>query len=228
MVHVLGRDRLIVGRVGADEDEQIGADPVGVGAGGGRNAEGCLERNGAGRVADAGGVIDVVGAHRPDRFLGGVVGLVGDAAAGQVVAGAVGVDVPDALRDQIHRDVPGDPGEAAIALAPDHRVGQSTELAQFGTRSGPVRRDICQRSVIEGGHRVQAEQAEADVAEMRTVERPVVQTGDPECAAIADALGEDAPGEPGLIAVFPEGAGDFGEVVGMLLADAEWLQAGPE
>ncbi len=63
---------------------------------------------------------------------------------------------------------------------------------------------------------------------MRTIARPVLQTGHTERAAIADTLGDDPPGIPGLVTVLPDGAGNLAEVVGMLLADAERLPACPQ
>ena len=90
VVQVLHRHRLVGGHVRADEDDEVAADPVRVRAGGGGDAERLLQRHRAGRVADAGGVVDGVGAQGAYGLLRGEVVLVGHAAAGQVGAEPVG------------------------------------------------------------------------------------------------------------------------------------------
>ena len=77
---VLDRHRLVVRQVGARKHDQVGADPVGVRAGGGGHAD-CGHQPGcAGRMADPRAGIDVVGAQKARNLLVRVVRLVGDAA----------------------------------------------------------------------------------------------------------------------------------------------------
>ncbi len=80
---------------------------------------------------------------------------------------------------------------------------------------------------VERAHRVQAQQAQADVAEMDAVERPVVKALGPERAPVANAVGEDPHRVGRLVAVLPRRAEDLGEVVRALLADPERLERRP-
>ena len=120
--------------IGADEDEQVGADPVGVGAGRSAHAERRLERDGAGRVTNAGGVVDVVRAHRPHGLLGGVVGLVRHAATGQVIGGAIWIRRTDPIGDQVKRLVPGSGARSRCRLC----VGPSGSGNRPSSRSSAL------------------------------------------------------------------------------------------
>ena len=131
-VEVLHRHRLVVGGVGADEDDHVGADPVRVGAGRGTDAERVLEREGARRVTDPGGVVDRVRADRPDRLLGGVVALVRHPAAGQEEAAAVGAGGADPLGGVVERLLPVDRREPGLAVPAEHRLRQPAEAAELG------------------------------------------------------------------------------------------------
>ena len=133
VVQVLHRHRLVVGHVGADEDDQVGTDPVAVRAGGGGHPERALEPERARRVADPGRVVDGVAAERPDRLLRGEVVLVGRAAAGQVHPEALRVDPAQPAGDQVQRGVPVDRGEPGLAGPAQHRVRQPAERAQLAS-----------------------------------------------------------------------------------------------
>ena len=227
VVEVLHRHRLVVGHIGADEHDQVAADPVAVRTGRGGHAERALEPKGARRVADPGGVVDRVGPHRPHGLLRGEVGLVRRAPAGEVDAQPLGGAGADPLGDQVEGLVPAGPGEARLAPAAHHRVREAAEVAQLGAAPARQRRDIGEQGGVQRRHGVQPQQPQADVAEMNLPGGPVAHALGAKGTAVAGPLAEDTPGVAGLVAVLPEGVPELQVVVGMLLADAERLQAGP-
>ena len=227
VVEVLHRHRLVVGHIRADEHDQVAADPVAVRTRRGGHAQRALEPKGARRVADPGGVVDRVGPHRPHGLLRGEVGLVGGAPAGQVDAkplGGAGADTPG---DQVEGLVPARPGEARLAPAAHHRVGETAEVAQLGAVLTREEGHVGEQGRVQRRHGVQSQQPQADVAEMNLPGGPVAHALGAKGAAVAGPLGQDAPGIARLVAVLPEGVPELQVVVGMLLADAERLQAGP-
>ncbi len=131
VVEVLHRDRLVVGGVRADEDDQVGADPVAVGAGRGSDPERFAQSVGARRVADARGVVDRPRAERAPGLLRRIVGLVRHPSAGQEGGDPLRGGGADPRCDQIERHVPARLGEPGLAGMADHRVGQTAELAQL-------------------------------------------------------------------------------------------------
>ena len=169
-------------------------EPVGVRAGGGRHAQRLLEPERAGRVAHARGVVDRVGAHRARRLLGGVVGLVGGAAAGEVDADALGPGRPDALGRQLQRLVPRrsrvKPRSPARRTIGRGRRPSARSSALERSRSPS---DVGQQGRVERRHRVHPQQPQADVAQVHAVDRPVAHPLRAERAAVADALVEDPP-----------------------------------
>ena len=194
VVEVLHRHRLVVGHIRADEHDQVAADPVAVRTRRGGHAERALEPKGARRVADPGGVVDRVGPHRPHGLLRGEVGLVRRAPAGQVDAQPLGGAGADALGDQVEGLVPAGPGEARLAPAAHHRVGEAAEVAQLGAAPARQRRDVGEQGGVQRRHGVQPQQPQADVAEMDLPGGPVAHALGAKGAAVAGPLGEDAPG----------------------------------
>ena len=81
-MEILRRDRLIVRQIGADKNDKIGADPVGVRAGGCGTADGRVQTGGARRMADAGAGIDMIGTDEASDLLVRVICLVGKPAGG--------------------------------------------------------------------------------------------------------------------------------------------------
>ena len=83
LVEILRRDRLIVGRVRAEEDDQVGAVPILVAARAWRRRRSMPSSRAGGRMAEARGVVDVVRAEEARHFLRHVIDLVRDAARGE-------------------------------------------------------------------------------------------------------------------------------------------------
>ena len=81
-VQIFGGDRLIVGRVRAEENDQVRAIPILVTARRRGDADGVLHRAGRGRMAKPRGVIDIVGAEKARGFLRHVINFVRHAARG--------------------------------------------------------------------------------------------------------------------------------------------------
>ena len=81
---VLHEHRLRVGDVGAEQHDQVALDDVGVRAGRRADADRALQGGGRRRVAHPRRVVDVVRAEEAGDLLRDVVGLVGDAARGEV------------------------------------------------------------------------------------------------------------------------------------------------
>ena len=208
--------------------DQVRAEPVGVRARGGADPDGGLEPEGRGRVADPGGVVDVVGPQRADRLLGAVVGLVGHAAAGEEAGGAVGPGLLHPIGDQVECLVPAGALEAALAAAPHERVRDPPHLAQLGGGALDEAGGVVQLGGVERRSGVQAQQPQADVAQVGALDGPVVEALGAQGAAVAAGLVEDPPGVAGAIAVRPPRLDDLHVVVGPLLAEAERLQRRPQ
>ena len=116
VIHVFRGDWLIIRRVGADENEDVGPDPVAIRAGGRADAEHLLQRDRTWRMADARGVVDVVGSDRADRFLGGVIGFVracrgwsGKRRRGPVAVALIFAAISSSAASQLTRVKPGSP-----------------------------------------------------------------------------------------------------------------------
>ena len=92
VVQVFHRDRLVVRDVRPEQDDQVGVEPVDVAAGRGAIPERRLHRRRRCGVAEARGIVDVIGAEEPRRLLRGVVDLVGDAARRQIERQPIRVD----------------------------------------------------------------------------------------------------------------------------------------
>ena len=182
-----------------------------------------LHRHGGRGVAEARGVVDVVGAQEARGLLGGVVHLVGDAARGQIEGDALS----DRLRGprramQVQRVVPGDDAEPALARRrsigsgsrPSARSSRDERLASSGLTSPST-------GGSSAGRGVQPHQLEAHHAEVRARQRPVAQARCAQRAAVADAVRQDAPGERQLVAVLPGDLDHLAVVVRLLRAESE-------
>ena len=95
-------------------------------------------------VADACGVVDVVGAEEACDLLRDVVGLVGEPSRGQVEGEAFRTRAANAFGDEIERLVPGHATKPRLPLVPDHRVRESPEVTQFLAAQFPQRFDVGQ------------------------------------------------------------------------------------
>ncbi len=173
VVEVLHHHRLVVGDVRADETYQVGADQIAVRAGRRRYPEGRLEREGAGRVADARGVVEVVAPHGPHGLLHRVVGLVGDAATGQIEVAPRGSGRAETLGDERERLVPRDALEPGLALAAQQRVREASQRAQLAGAQLSQGSHVRKEPHVQGGHGVEPQEAQADVAKVHALDRPV-------------------------------------------------------
>ena len=77
---------------------------------------------------------------------------------------------------ELHRLVPADPREARLAAAAQHRVGEPPERAQPRPSPAPERGGVAEHLRVERVERVQLEQPQAHVAQVRAVDRPVAQS----------------------------------------------------
>ncbi len=221
LVQILHRDRLVVRRVRAEEDDQLRIVPVAVRAGGSRHAERRLQTARAWRVAEACGVVHVVAAEIAHDLLRRVIDLVGHAAARDVHGGAPGGELSPARAHISPQLPPADAREARLSLAAPHGAGETPHLAKLLRALSPQRRHIGKPGRIAGGHRVQPEQLEPHHAQVDPVDRPVAQSRRPERAAVAAAAREDLPGVGKVVAVLPRDPGHLPVMVRLDLSDAE-------
>ena len=227
LVHVARRDRLVVGYVAADEDEEVRPQPIRVGAGGGGDAQGVLEPDGARGVAYPGGVVHVVGPEEAGHLLRHVVGLVGDAPRRQVERDATRVRRRDPAADEVEGRVPADTGEPRLATPSHHGVGEPSERAQV-LRGHPFERRAVGEDVrVQRSHGVQTEQVEAHRAQVYAVYGEVPHPRGAEGAAVADPVPEDAPGEGELVPVRPRRRHHLAVVVRLDLTRPVRDQSGP-
>ena len=227
VVQILGGHRLIVGQVGADQNDQVGADPVRVGAGGGGTADGGAEAGGAGRVADAGAGIDMIGAEEARDFLVGVVGFVGEAARGHIPGQALGIDFAQGGGDASDGFIPGDDAEAFVALGAHHRRRQASHLAQLPLGESAQSGGILEQVRVHGGHGVEPQQLQTHGAEVNALHRPVVHAAGAQRAAVATAIAQDAKGVAQAVAVLPDRIQNVSVIVGVLLVETVGYEADP-
>ena len=230
VVQVLGRHRLVVRDVRADQDDQVALDPVGVGAGRAGRAEHASEHLRRRRVAEPRRVVDVVRAEEAHRLLQRVIDLVRDPARGHVAGETVRV-VRQHLGQAPGGDtlglVPRDAREALLPAPAHHRVGQPSERAQLLARPVAQRGDVREHGGIERAHGVEVEQVQAHGAQVDARHRPVGEPAGSERAAVAHALCEDAPGMRERPPILPGRLDDLAEGVRLLLAEAIRGEAGP-
>ncbi len=204
LVDVLRRDGLVVREVRAEEDEEVALDPVDVADRRRRDADGGLETRGRGGVAEARRVLDVGRAEEAGDLLCDVIHLVGDATRGEVEGEPVGVARAHALGELREGLVPAHAREAGLALSPAERVGEAAELAELVARAAGEGLSVGERVRVERRHGVQAQELEADEAEVRPLDRPVLEPARPERAAVADAVPEEPEGVGEPVAVLPD------------------------
>jgi len=228
VVEVLHRDRLVVGRVGAEEDDEVALHPVAVRAGGRAVAERLFHGHRGGGVAQPRRVVHVGGAHRAGGLLSRVVMLVQQPARGDVHGEALPVGRPDLLRRHRAGFVPRRHAEPLLAAPAHHRLGKAAQRAQI-VRGEPLQRgDIGQAPRVERGRRVQPHQLQPHHAQVDAVHRPIAQAGGAQRAPVAHALAQDAQRVRELVAVGPGHARHLQVVVGLLLAGVAGDLRGPE
>ena len=182
-------------------------------------------------VAHARGRVDVGDAHGPRRLAGDVVHLVGDAAAREVERGAVATGVRRSRRRQrVERLVPRDRGEAASrrAGAASGRPSRPSSRSSALDLSFEPRRRRPSTIGSNALGRVDLEQPQPGRAQVHAVDRPVVEAGDAERAAVAHAFREHVPRVQGMGAVGPRHLGHVAIVVRLLVPDAVRRQADPK
>ena len=207
-VDVFHGDGLVVGHVAADEDQQVALQPVTVAAGGGPVADGLLQGDGAGGVADAGRVVHIVGAQEAGHLLGHVVGLVDRPAGGEVEGDAPGFGCLQLPGDEGQGLVPRHRPEAPLAPSSQQGQRQAPQRAQLPLRQPPQPLHIGQRRGVERRLGVEAQEVEADPAQVHAVHGPVAQARGAQGAAVADAVAQDAPGVAQAVPVLPGGVQD--------------------
>ncbi len=222
-MQIFGRDRLVVRDVRPEEHDEVRVQPVDIAARGRAKAKRLLHRGGRRRVTEPRGVIHVVGPEKACGLLGRVVHLVGDPARRQVERCALRVDRAQTVRDAIECLVPPDDPESALAPPANQRLRQTTKRAQVARRAAGERRDVLEDANVERRRRVETQELEAHHAEMRTRNRPVLETRRPERAAVADPVSQDAPGKGQLRAVLPCHAHHFPIVMRLLPPETKHL-----
>ena len=204
LVQVLGQNGLVVGRVGTEEHHQVGAVEILVRAGRRGDTDRCLHRRGRRRVTEARGIFDVVGAKEPRHLLRDIIYLIGDTARSHEERQALGINIPQFVGEQAVSFIPGDAGETLLALAAQHRIGQSAQFSKLGIRTLGQVVDVLQQRRVECRHGVEPQQIQPRHAEVHTVDRPVMQAGDAQRAAVAHALGHHLPRVAKVVLVFPD------------------------
>ena len=133
-LHAGGEDRVGVGRVGADDDDDVGVLHRGEVLGARGSAEGLLEPVAGGGVAHPGAGIDIVVAEGgPDHLLDDVDLLIRAARRGDAAdrVDAVGVlDLLEAQRGVVDRLVPRDLAPRVGDRLADHRAGDAVGVAR--------------------------------------------------------------------------------------------------
>ena len=214
-LQVLDGYRLVVRGVGAEEDDQVGSNPIGVAAGRGGDPERGLHRRRRGRVADPGGVVDVVGAEEAGDLLRHVVDLVGQPPRGQVKGQALRVRSADALGDPLVGLGPVDTAEPRVTPLADHRIGETAELAQLSVLHVSELRHVIEQITVEAGHRVEAEQIEARRAEVDPPHRPIVEAGGAKRTPVACPAAQHPPCVAEVVTVLQRDLEDVAVVLGL-------------
>ncbi len=221
VVQVLHRHGLVVRDVGAEEDDQVGPDPILVRTGRGGDAERVLHGRRARRVARPARVVDVVRADEPRDLRRDVVRLVRHAPGGDEERDSVRGRRADPGRRDVQRLLPGNPAEARVAPVPHHRVGKPAELPQVPRGHRAERLDILQDLRPEPAHRVQRQEVQTHGAEVDPLHREVAEARRPEGAAIAHAVPEDAHRQQRATLVVPRGSEDFAVIVRLREAESK-------
>jgi hypothetical protein len=218
---VLQRHGLVVGRVRPEEDHGLGVHPVTIAAGARGHAERRAHRDRRRAVAEARGIVEVRAAQEPPGLLHRVVDLVGQPTRGQEERHPLRIRRPKAGAQALQRFGPGHARETALPATPHHGPTQTSQgpqrLAVLDLQCGDVRH----AGGIHGIHGVEPQEIETDEAEVRALDRPVLQPRGAQRAAVADALAEDLPGVGRVLPVVPGDLQHLQVVVRLALAEPE-------
>ena len=223
-MQVLGHHRLVVGRVGAEEHDQIRAVQILVATGCRCDTDRCLHRRGRWRVAETCGIFDVVCAKKTSHLLSHIIHLVGDPARSHEERQALGINILQFVGKQAVRFIPGDAGETLLALAAQHRIRQSAQFSKLSIRTLGQAVDVLQQRRVECRHGVEPQQIQSRHAEVHTVDRPVMQAGDAQRAAVAHALGHHLPRVAKVVLVFPDNLEHVAKMLRLCQANAKRQQ----
>ncbi len=176
VVEVLHRDGLIVRDVRADENEQIGADPVGVGACRGGAPHRGVQCGRAWRMADPRAGIYVVRSEKPRHLLVRVIRFVCEPPRSRVPGLSVGIGGLQPFCSQGNRFIPGNPSKTSVAPLPQHRKRKPPESRKRAWRESSELCYVLQQTRVHGRHGVQAEKLQAQRAQVDAFHRPVVHS----------------------------------------------------
>ena len=227
LAEVLRRDRLVVRGVRPEEDDEVRAEPVGVGARGSAPADGALQRDRGRGMAEARGVVHVVRAEKPRDLSGDVVRLVRQAAGGDVERNARRIRRLKPPGRSSNRLLPGNAGEALLSRAAAHRVRNTAQPSHRLRRKSGKPRDIGENRRIESAPRVRTKQVQPHHAQVDAVDREVADARRAERAAVAHAARQDAPRVRELAAVLPGDARHLAIVLRLRPAEARGRKARP-
>src|SRR6266705_2840900 len=161
------------------------------------------------------GVVDVVRAEEPRRFVRDVIRLVRHPTRGDEERESIRTRRPDSSSRKLQRVLPGNPPEAAISVVADHRVRETAEFSKLLRGLRPQWVDVREAPDAEGPHRVQRKQVEADRAKMDPFHREIAEARGSQGTAVADAIMENAPCEERPALVVPGRPEDFSVIVGL-------------
>ena len=194
-----------------------------------RHAHGGLEAERRRRVADPRCGVDGGDAHGAGGLPGHVVGLVREAAAGQV-------DMPTRAGSVGRRRAQSSPSASSQGMTLNPR---SPRRRSIGWPSRPSSRHlggarrlddrrIGQQGGIERIHGVELEHPQSRGAQVDPVDRPIVQPGHPEGTTVAGTSGQYIPRVLGVSPVVPRHLDHLAVVVRLLFAGAVRGEPRPE
>ena len=141
-LHLRCEHRVAIGRVGADDDDDIGLHHRIEGLGAGRLANGLLQAIAGRRMADASASVDVVVAERgADHLLDDIDLLVGAAAGGDRAdraAPGLGLDALEFAGGVVDRFLPADLAPRIGNLRADHRLGDPVLVRRIADREAAL------------------------------------------------------------------------------------------
>ena len=130
-MQILRRHRLVVGRICAEENDQVSSVPVFVTACGRGDTNSMFHRRGAWRMAEAGRVINVVGAKETRNLLRHIIDFICDTARGEKQRPTPGIRGADSPGHKLICLIPGDATETLCSRFTKHRIRQTTQLAEL-------------------------------------------------------------------------------------------------
>ena len=227
VIKILGGHGLVIGHVAADKHQQLCADPVRIGAGGGGAAHGRVQGCGAGGVTDPRAGIHMIRADEARHLLVCVVVLIGEPTRSQVPGHSTRVGCAQAVGNESNSFVPSDPSEAFLAPASHHRHRHAPELAKLPfPKSGETSR-VLKHPPVHGRHGIESHQLQAYGAQVNALHRPIAHAGGAQRTAVTAAITQDSPGVPEVVSVLPDKVQDRLVVVGMLLVQSVGDEAHP-